>query len=144
MTLALSVGILVAGAVYLLMQRGMLRVVLGFVLLSHAVNLTILAAGGTSRREEPLGDNPDPALVADPLPQAFVLTAIVIAFAITIFMLVLSVAGRGDDDTDDVSPVHSGPDPDIISDAAASEILDYEDNPAETLDEFAYDREEDT
>lgn len=141
MTLALSAGILIAGAVYLLMQRGMLRIVLGFILLSHAVNLIIMAAGGTSRRSEPLGDSPDLETVADPLPQAFVLTAIVIAFAITIYMLVLAVSGRSDDDTYDRVPVHSQPDMDIDADAAASEVVDSDDNPAETIDEFASERE---
>jgi multicomponent Na+:H+ antiporter subunit C len=141
MTLALSAGVLVAGAVYLMLQRGMLRIVLGFVLLSHAVNLMIMAAGGSSRRGEPLGADPDPAITADPLPQAFVLTAIVIAFAITIFMLSLAVAGRGDDDTDDLLPVHSQPDMDVDADASASEAPRTDDNPAETLDEFASERE---
>ena len=121
MTLALSVGILVSGGIYLLMQRGMLRIILGFVLLSHAVNLILFASGGTSRRGEPLGSSLDPETTADALPQAFVLTAIVIAFAITIYMLVLAVTGRGDDDTDDASPVHSQPDPDVEADAAAAE-----------------------
>lgn len=46
MALAISVGMLVAGGTYLLAQRGMLRIVLGFVLLAHAVNLLILSAGG--------------------------------------------------------------------------------------------------
>jgi multicomponent Na+:H+ antiporter subunit C len=99
MALAISVGLLVAGGTYLLVQRGMLRIVLGFVLLSHAVNLLIMSAGGVSRRGEPLGEGPDPATTADPLPQAFVLTAIVIAFSITVYMAVLAVVGRGDDDT---------------------------------------------
>ncbi|WP_052068051.1 sodium:proton antiporter [Rhodococcoides fascians] len=101
MTLALSAGILVAGAIYLFLQRSMLRIVLGFVLLGHGVNLILMAAGGTDRRGEPLGADPDPSVTADPLPQAFVLTAIVIAFSITIYMLVLAVAGRGDDGTHD-------------------------------------------
>jgi len=101
MTLAITVGALTAGAVYLLMQREMLRVILGFVLLGHAANLVIMAAGGTSRRGEPFGTPDNPGSVADPLPQAFVLTAIVIAFSITIFMLVLSATGTEDDDTTD-------------------------------------------
>lgn len=101
MTIALTAGILVAGAVYLFMQREMLRVILGFVLLGHAANLVLMAAGGTSRRGAPFGTPDDPSVVADPLPQAFVLTAIVIAFSITIFMLVLSVTGTEDDDTTD-------------------------------------------
>lgn len=101
MTLPITIGILTAGAVYLLMQREMLRVILGFVLLGHAANLVIMAAGGTSRRGEPFGTPNDPESIADPLPQAFVLTAIVIAFSITIFMLVLSATGRDSDDTTD-------------------------------------------
>lgn len=98
MTVAISAGILMAGAVYLFLQRGMLRIILGFIMLGHSANLMLMAAGGTARRGEPLGSEPDPAYTADPLPQAFVLTAIVIAFSITIYMLVLAVTGRGDDD----------------------------------------------
>ena len=112
MTLALAAGILVAGAVYLFSRREMLRVILGFVLLGHAVNLVLMAAGGASRRVEPIGADLDPAVVADPLPQAFVLTAIVIAFSITIVMLVLAVTGRGDDDTADVLD-DDGTEPDL-------------------------------
>jgi len=104
MTLALTAGLLMAGAVYLFLQREMFRVILGFILLSHAVNLILFAAGGTSRRAEPLGGELDPTVVADPLPQAFVLTAIVIAFSITIVMLMLAVAGRREDDTHDSIP----------------------------------------
>lgn len=96
MILALTVGLLIAGAVFLMLQRDFLRVILGFVLLSHAVNLLLFSSGGITRRGEPLGQNPDPATTADPLPQAFVLTAIVIAFAITIYLLVLAVTGRED------------------------------------------------
>ncbi|MFF0723016.1 sodium:proton antiporter [Micromonospora sp. NPDC003816] len=108
MILALTVGALVTAAVYLLLQRDFLRVVLGFVLLSHAVNLLLFSAGGINRRGEPLGPDPDPATTADPLPQAFVLTAIVIAFAITIYLLVLAVTGRprpsGDQSTEALQP----------------------------------------
>lgn len=111
MTLALAAGVLVAGAVYLFSRREMLRVILGFILLGHGVNLVIMAAGGTDRRVEPIGADLDPAVVADPLPQAFVLTAIVIAFSITIVMLVLAVTGHRDDDTGDV------PDEDDVDDA---------------------------
>lgn len=97
MTLAITVGLLVFGAVFLFSKREMLRIILGFVLLGHAGNLVLMAAGGTSRRDEPFGAPDDLSTVADPLPQAFVLTAIVIAFSITIFMLVLAVTGRTDD-----------------------------------------------
>lgn len=101
MTTAITVGLLVAGALYLILTREMLRIILGFILLSHGANMIMIASGGTSRRGEPFGTPNDPATIADPLPQAFVLTAIVISFAITIVMLVLAVSGRRDDSTDD-------------------------------------------
>lgn len=93
MILALSIGVLVVGATFLILQRDFLRVVLGFIMLSHAVNLLLFSSGGIMRRGEPLGLLPDPAVTSDPLPQAFVLTAIVIAFAITIYLLALAVTG---------------------------------------------------
>ena len=98
MTVALTVGLLMAGAVYLFSKRELLRVILGMVLLGHAANLAILATGGTDRRALPFVDGgPAPAGAADPLPQAFVLTAIVISFAVTVLLLVLAVTGRADD-----------------------------------------------
>lgn len=102
MTLALSVGILVAGAVYLLLQRGLVRVVLGFMLLGHAANLLLLAAGVTATRDIPFIGAVGAAAAADPLPQAFVLTSIVISFSITVYMLTLA-ATSSDDDTEDES-----------------------------------------
>ncbi|HSP76649.1 MAG TPA: cation:proton antiporter subunit C [Cryobacterium sp.] len=103
MTLAVSAGLLVCGAVYLLLRRELLRVILGFILLGHAVNLILMASGGAAGRAAPFGTLDDTAGVADPLPQAFVLTAIVIAFSITIFLLSLAVTGEHDDDTVDVN-----------------------------------------
>ncbi len=94
MTLAIAVGVLVAGGTYLLLERGLIRPVLGLTLISHAVNLMLLAAGGSQRRREPLlGLGIDESQMADPLPQAFILTAIVIFFGITIYLLTLTVAG---------------------------------------------------
>lgn len=99
MSLALSIGLLAAAGVFLVLQRGMIRIILGFVLLTHAVNLLIIAAGGVARRDAPFIGG-DTSMAADPLPQAFVLTAIVIAFAITVVLATLAVVGKGDDDTD--------------------------------------------
>lgn len=101
MTLAITVALLTAGAVYLFTKREMLRIILGFVLIGHAGNLILFAAGGTDRRTEAFHPSADPSMMADPLPQAFVLTAIVIAFSITVFMLVLAVTGDTTDDTAD-------------------------------------------
>ena len=103
MSAAIAVGLLVAGGTYLVLQRSLLRVVLGFVLLGHAVNVLLVAAGGMDRRGLPLLGQVDPDAAADPLPQAFVLTAIVITFAITVYllgMLLAGVAPESDDDSD--------------------------------------------
>lgn len=99
MALALAVGVLLASGVFMILRRGMTRVVVGFVLLGHGVNLLLVMATG-SQRAAPIGAGLDPAHTADPLPHAFVLTAVVITFAVTMFMLVLAVIGDGDDDTD--------------------------------------------
>lgn len=95
--LPITIGILVAGGVYLMMQRGMIRVIFGLALLSHAANLMLLTTGVTASRGEPLADRMELASAADPLPQAFVLTAIVITLAVTVYMLTLAVVGHNDD-----------------------------------------------
>ncbi|MGM0385669.1 MAG: sodium:proton antiporter [Actinomycetota bacterium] len=97
MILAMTVGVLAAGGVYLLLQRSMVRAVFGIGLLSHAANFVLLSAGVSAWRAEPLADRTDPSLAADPLPQAFVLTAIVITLAVTVYMLMLAVLGNNDD-----------------------------------------------
>lgn len=107
MSLALSIGLLAAAGVFLVLQRGMIRIILGFVLLTHAVNLLIIAAGGVARRDAPFIGG-DMSLAADPLPQAFVLTAIVIAFAITVVLATLAVLGKGDDDTEPEAETEAG------------------------------------
>ena len=101
MSIAISVGLLTAAAVYLFMQRGMVRIVLGFVLASHAANLMLFAAGNTAFRGIPYIGEGEVGEQADPLPQAFVLTAIVIAFSITMFMVTLAITTTKDDDTED-------------------------------------------
>ncbi|GGK57562.1 sodium:proton antiporter [Ornithinimicrobium pekingense] len=97
MIIAASVAVLVTGGVYLLLQRSMVRVIFGLALLSHAANLILLLAGVSAWRGEPLPDRVDPAVATDPLPHAFVLTAIVIAFAVTVLMLGMAVIGHNDD-----------------------------------------------
>lgn len=90
--LSLLIGILVAAAAWLLLQRNLLRQIFGVMLLSAGVNLLILTAGRLTRVTPPLV--PDGALVppeghANPLSQALILTAIVISFGLTAFTLVL-------------------------------------------------------
>lgn len=97
MIIPASIAVLVTAGVYLLLQRSMVRVIFGLALLSHAANLMLLLAGVSAWRGEPLPDRVDTALSTDPLPHAFVLTAIVIAFAVTVLMLALAVIGHNDD-----------------------------------------------
>jgi multicomponent Na+:H+ antiporter subunit C len=87
-TMALTVGVLFAAGFYLLLQRSLMRVLLGVVVLGHGTNLLLQIAGGPPGRPPVLGVS-DPATITDPLPQALALTAVVITFALTTFLLAL-------------------------------------------------------
>ena len=90
--LAITIGVLVAAAVYLMLARNVLRFIFGLVLISNAANLTIFVAGRLTEGAPPLlaeGTNAPTELVANALPQALVLTAIVIGFGLFAFALVL-------------------------------------------------------
>lgn len=100
MALALVIAALLGGGTFMVLRRGMLRIVVGFLLISHGVNLLIVLAGGPTRRSPAIGSHLPAGTTASPLPQALVLTAVVISFAVTILMLALAVIGDGDDDTD--------------------------------------------
>ena len=95
--IAAIIALLVAAGVYMVMQRGMVRVIIGTTLMSHGVNLLLLATGIGAWRGDPLADRTAAADSADPLPQAFVLTAIVISMAATAVMLAMAALGRDDD-----------------------------------------------
>ncbi|RDD63875.1 Na+/H+ antiporter subunit C [Ferruginivarius sediminum] len=91
--LAIVVGILVACATFLILSRDLIRILLGIAILSNAANLLIFTAGRVTRDAPPLvpGDLEVPAgAYANPLPQALILTAIVIGFGLLAFALVLS------------------------------------------------------
>ena len=103
--LALGIGVLVASGVWLLQRPRTFQVVVGLSLASYAVNLFIFATGRLRVGAPAIVDKvaaADPALFADPLPQALVLTAIVIAFATTALLLVVLLALRGLTGTDHV------------------------------------------
>lgn len=101
--LAVLVGALFAAGTYLILQRTLTRIVIGVAVLGHGVNLLLLASGATGAA--PIVDSGDEA-IADPLPQAFVLTAIVISFSITAFLLTLAYRSwqltRDDEVEDDI------------------------------------------
>ena len=88
-TLALTVGGLTAVGVYLVTSRSLTRILLGFALLGHAAVIALIAAGGESG-SPPLADRAPVEEISDPLPQAFALTAIVISFGLTLFLLALA------------------------------------------------------
>jgi multicomponent Na+:H+ antiporter subunit C len=106
--MAIVLGGLFAGGLYLMLARSITRVLLGLVLIGHATNLLIFTAGGLVRGRPPLvpAGPPEPAAgYADPLPQALILTAIVISFALTAFTAVLVRAtyqATGTEDSDDL------------------------------------------
>jgi multicomponent K+:H+ antiporter subunit C len=103
--LALGIGVFIAAGVWLILRPRTFQVVLGLSLMSYAVNLFIYAMGRLRVDAPPvLGSEaaPDPAAFADPLPQALVLTAIVISFAMTALLLVVLLAARGLTGTDHV------------------------------------------
>jgi multicomponent Na+:H+ antiporter subunit C len=101
MTMAIAIAVLAAAGTWLVVRGGGVRLVLGFILLGHAVNLLIISAGGADRRSAPLlGGGTDTALLADPLPQAFVLTAIVITFGVTVYLVSLVTRTESDASTE--------------------------------------------
>jgi multicomponent Na+:H+ antiporter subunit C len=108
--LAFVIGGLYAAAVYLLLRRSLVKLLIGLALLSNAVNLLIFTAGRLSRGRAPLvplGSAAPPAPFADPLPQALILTAIVISFAVLAFALVLFRGAYRTVGTDDLDAMTS-------------------------------------
>ena len=105
MLLAIAIGVLGGSGVWLVLRPRTFQVLMGLALLSYAVNLFIFAMGSLSLDKEPIvqpGLVPNLENYTDPLPQALVLTAIVIGFATTALFLVVLLASRGLSDTDHV------------------------------------------
>ena len=88
------IGILFAGATFCLLRRGLMRLLIGVLLIGHAVNLLLLTMSDPLSREVAILDKQGEPLenAADPLPQALILTAIVIGFGLSVFALVLARA----------------------------------------------------
>ncbi|MFT3687534.1 Na+/H+ antiporter subunit C [Paenirhodobacter sp.] len=103
--LSAAIGILSASGIWLLLRPRTFQVIVGLSLLSYAVNLFIFSMGRLTVGQPPImpkGGFVDPTRYADPLPQALVLTAIVISFATTALFLVVMMASRGMTGTDHV------------------------------------------
>ena len=103
--LSIAIGVLAACGVYLVLRARTFDVILGLTLLSYATNLLIFSAGRLNPGKPPvLRDGVEATLAnyTDPLPQALVLTAIVIAFAMTAVSIVVAIRSRADNDSDHV------------------------------------------
>jgi multicomponent Na+:H+ antiporter subunit C len=90
--LALLIGFLYAAGIYMLLRRSIVKLVVGILFLSHATNLLLFVTGGLRAGQPSFADETgvaDPLILADPLPQALILTALVIGFGVTTFALVL-------------------------------------------------------
>lgn len=106
---AFVVGALYAAGLYMLMRRSIVKLILGLALIGHAANLLLFTIGRL--------DNPAPPLIpvgaqqlatptADPLPQALILTAIVIGFGVQAFAIVLIKRAYQALGTDDIQQIH--------------------------------------
>lgn len=109
--MAFVCGFLFMASIYLILSRSLLRIIIGTGLLSHGAHLLILTMGGFGGEAPPvLSDGV--TNFADPLPQALILTAIVISFGVTAFILVLAYRIYQDLKTDDITLLMKGSDDD--------------------------------
>ncbi|MCU0786933.1 MAG: NADH-quinone oxidoreductase subunit K [Verrucomicrobia bacterium] len=103
---ALLIGALFACATWLILQRSFVRILFGFILLSNAANLLVLSMSGRPEgRGAPVVGETEMPLV-DPLPQALILTAIVIGFGVTAYLVVLLYRLFLDQNTTSVSEMY--------------------------------------
>lgn len=108
--LAIVIGSLYAAGLYLMMRRNLVKLVIGLVLLSQAANLLIFTAAGlrsTNAPLVPMGESQPVGDFADPLPQALILTAIVIGFGVIAFTLALFHRAYQVIGTDDLDEMRS-------------------------------------
>lgn len=107
--LAVVVGVLYAGGLYLMMRRSLVKLIIGLALLGHAANLLIFTIGRLTHDQPPLipaGAEQMAGPFSDPLPQALILTAIVIGFGVQAFALVLLKRVYQTLGTDDLKQIH--------------------------------------
>ena len=104
LVVALAIGVLTGSGVWLILRPRTFQVIMGLELISCGVNLFIFSMGRLVTDRPPIVGDPavDPSVYADPVPQALILTAIVISFATTALFLVLLHAARGLTGTDHV------------------------------------------
>ncbi|RWX06858.1 Na+/H+ antiporter subunit C [Rhizobium hidalgonense] len=108
--LAILVGLFFAAAIYLMLSKFTIRIMLGIAILGNSVNLLLFTSGRLTREVPPIipaNLESLPAGAANPLPQALILTAIVISFSFLAFLLVLTYRAYQDLGTDDTSEMRA-------------------------------------
>lgn len=150
LTLVVLMAVLFGAGISIMLERSLTRVLIGFLLVGNAVNILIFLMSGAPGLAPILGEGVDPEEFSDPLPQAFVLTAIVINLGITAFMLALiyrswwlaQLGTKGDlvdDEEEEVQDAEETADlirSSAADDAAIQELIDASDEaPDETPDE---------
>ena len=106
----LLIGLLIGAGVYMLLARALIRMIVGMSLISYGINLAILfAGGGFEQLSPPLLGVPGPH--TDPVPQALILTAIVIGFGTTALLLVVALKAFQATHTDHIQEMSDRPDP---------------------------------
>ncbi len=103
--LPLVIGVLFASGTYLILQRNILKLVLGLSLIGHGANVVLITSGWVGSGQVPILGRDETMPFVDPLPQALVLTAIVIGFAALAFLLVLSLRVYRDLKTTDIADI---------------------------------------
>ncbi len=106
--IALVVGVLFGVGTYLLLRRNIVRVIIGLALLGHASNLFVFTMGWLRHGSVPIIGLGTPRRMVDPVPQALILTAIVIGFATQAFVLILSYRAHEEFGTDDLARMQAG------------------------------------
>lgn len=139
-TLVVLVAVLFAAGVYLLLERSLTRVLIGVIMIGNGANVMYLVASGRAGRAPIVGLN-DPADMSDPLPQAMVLTAIVITLGVASFLLAMAYRAWQLNGHDDVQ--------DDLEDAAIRRLAEldeasgsYDDSAGGVLEEEGADPEE--
>lgn len=107
--LAILVGVLYTAGVYMLLRRSMLKFIIGIIFLSNATNLLVFLSAGIVQGEPAFlkASGTDTSIMADPLPQALVLTAVVIGLGIVVYLLAVKYRlfnETGSDDLDQLKP----------------------------------------
>lgn len=157
LTLVVLMAVLFGAGVSIMLERSLTRVLIGFLLVGNAVNILIYLMSGAPGLAPILSDGVDPDDISDPLPQVFVLTAIVINLGITAFMLALiyrswwlaQLGPKGDlvdDEAEDIEDAEEAADlirSSAADDAAIQRLIDESDEePDEEFEAEASERDD--